>query len=157
MLAKGLRSLVLIWLLWWPPLPGQSQSPPPSQNYYCRGGRGFRLTFLGDRLLLELPQRSPQTLSRSPSGPQSPILYTNQQFTIGLEGQQVFLKRAEKLIEQQCQPPSFQPDDSLRYNCTAQIAPFPNKENLSLRQAENLRLLRDGAFFIYHCFPQSKS
>ena len=142
-----------IWLLGWPPLAGQCQSPAFGQNYYCRGGGSFRLTFLGDRLLLELPQRSPQTLSRSASSSETPLLYTNQQFTIGLEGQQVFLKRAEKIIEQQCQPSSFRPADSLRYDCTAQIAPFTNKENLSLRQAENLRLMRDGAFFIYHCFP----
>lgn len=43
--------------------------------------------------------------------------------------------------------------NSYRYNCQAQIAPYPKRQNVSLETAKQLQTQMDGNEFIYRCVP----
>jgi putative lipoprotein len=51
------------------------------------------------------------------------------------------------------QPSQTTPVVQSRYSCTARSRAFPRAENISLEEAQRLRLQRDGNRFVYQCEP----
>lgn len=49
------------------------------------------------------------------------------------------------------------PSFNYRYDCLSQVAPLPSRTNVSLQEAEQLVLERDGNSFIYQCSPAAQA
>ncbi|BFM41192.1 hypothetical protein OLK001_31180 [Synechocystis sp. LKSZ1] len=148
--------LFLLLLVFSSPALAQQVPPPVEQSrvYYCYQGKTFSARFQANAVELFIRGQPPQRLRLQPEAMET--AYRNEQWTLVLNGNTAYLALGQKRLYDQCQDQRPVVNLDLRYDCPAQVAPFPDKENLSLVQAEKLRLKRDGALFIYHCYPRSR-
>ena len=149
---QKLSSLYLLFFLFFNTSIAQSSLPRSPIIYYCQKGKTFQVQFLSEMAQLILKGNKIYSLRQipSPSGTQ----YTDGKVNLYTKGEEAFIEVKHKLIYNNCSPkrPNFASE--IRYNCEAQVAPFLNKESMTLAQAETLLLRRDGNLFIYHCYPQ---
>jgi membrane-bound inhibitor of C-type lysozyme len=131
-----------------------AQSSPPRSPiiYYCQKGKTFQVQFLSETAQLILKSNKIYSLRQIPSA--SGTQYTDGKVSLYTKGEEAFIEVNHKLIYNNCSPKKTNFTSEIRYNCEAQVAPFLNKENMTLAQAEKLLLRRDGNLFIYHCYPQ---
>jgi len=142
--------------LWFsPPALAQSVASWPEQSrvYYCDQGKTFSARFEDEAVELFLRGQPPQQLVQDPS---TVTTYRNSRWSLVLNDNRAYPALGPKRLYDQCQDQRPVVNLDLRYDCPAWVAPFPDKQNLSLVQAEKLRLKRDGALFIYHCYPRSR-
>lgn len=130
----------------------QSNSQRSPIIYYCQKGKTFQVQFLSKTTQLILKGNKIYSLRQIPSA--SGNQYTDGKVSLYLKGEEAFIEVNHKLIYNNCSRTMPKFTSETRYHCEAQVAPFLNKESMTLAQAEKLLLRRDGNLFIYHCYPQ---
>lgn len=130
----------------------QSNSRRSPIIYYCQKGKTFQVQFSSETARLILKGNKIYTLRQIPST--SGTQYTDGKVSLYLKGEEAFIEVSHKLIYHNCSHTMPNLTSETRYNCAARVAPFLNKESMTLAQAEKFLLRRDGNLFIYHCYPQ---
>ncbi len=128
------------------------ETPKDPVFYYCQKGKAFQVQFKPGMALLTLKPYQVYSLKQERSG--SGVRYSNGNIHLYLKGQEAFIEINRKIAYDGCQSQPKDVSKPVKYACDSQIAPYINKESLTLEQAEKLLLQRDGHYFIYRCYPQ---
>lgn len=121
-------------------------------HYRCKKGKTFQVEFLKGTAQLTLKNNQTYSLKQVPSA--SGGQYTNGKINLYTKEDSAFIEINQKMMYDNCTTKPQDLSKTPRYNCDSQVAPYPNKESMTLEQAEKLLLERDGNLFIYHCYPQ---
>ncbi|MFM7382395.1 MAG: MliC family protein [Microcystaceae cyanobacterium] len=129
-----------------------SEIPKDPIFYYCQKGKTFQVQFKPAMALLSLKPHQVYQLKQERSG--SGVRYSDGKIHLYLKGQEGFIEINRKIAYDGCKSHPPEVSREVKYTCESQIAPYLNKESMTLEQAEKLLLQRDGNYFIYRCYPQ---
>ena len=143
-------SIVFI-LLFVSPNFAQNLANSESIIYRCKKGKTFQVKFSKNHAQLTLKPNQVYKLQVVPSA--SGAKYSNKKIELYTKDEDAFIQINKKIMYDGCTSKLPDLTRPVRYNCDSQVAPFLNKESMTLEQAEKLLVRRDGNLFIYHCYP----